>query len=148
MIIYAVIDTNVLVSALLAAHTDSPTVLIRDYILEGSIIPLYNEEILMEYKAVLSRPKFGFPSLLVEDLISAIVQTGISSERVETEDSFIDLKDVVFYEVALSHEGSYLVTGNIKHFPKSPIVVTPAEMLAIMKKTAKVIISLPKQAKL
>jgi len=137
MIIYAVIDTNVLVSALLAAHTDSPTVLIRDYILEGSIIPLYNEEILMEYKAVLSRPKFGFPSLLVEDLISAIVQTGISSERVETEDSFIDLKDVVFYEVALSHEGSYLVTGNIKHFPKSPIVVTPAEMLAIMKKTAK-----------
>ena len=137
MIIYAVIDTNVLVSALLAAHTDSPTVLIRDYILEGSIIPLYNEEILMEYKAVLSRPKFGFPSLLVEDLISAIVQTGISSERVETEDSFIDLKDVVFYEVALSHEGSYLVTGNIKHFPKSPIVVTPAEMLAIMMKTAK-----------
>ena len=137
MIIYAVIVTNVLVSALLAAHTDSPTVLIRDYILEGSIIPLYNEEILMEYKAVLSRPKFGFPSLLVEDLISAIVQTGISSERVETEDSFIDLKDVVFYEVALSHEGSYLVTGNIKHFPKSPIVVTPAEMLAIMKKTAK-----------
>ena len=137
MIIYAVIDTNVLVSALLAAHTDSPTVLIRDYILEGSIIPLYNEEILMEYKAVLSRPKFGFPSLLVEDLISAIVQTGISSERVETEDSFIDLKDVVFYEVALSHEGSYLVTGNIKHFPKSPIVVTPAEMLVIMEKKAK-----------
>ena len=137
MIIYAVIDTNVLVSALLAAHTDSPTVLIRDYILEGSIIPLYNEEILMEYKAVLSRPKFGFPSLLVEDLISALVQTGISSERVETEDSFIDLKDVVFYEVALSHEGSYLVTGNIKHFPKSPIVVTPAEMLVIMGKKAK-----------
>lgn len=137
MIIYAVIDTNVLVSALLAARTDSPTVLIRDYILEGSIIPLYNEEILMEYKAVLSRSKFGFPSLLVEDLISSIVQTGISSERVETEDSFIDLKDVVFYEVALSHEGSYLVTGNIKHFPKSPIVVTPAEMLAIMKKMAK-----------
>lgn len=46
MIIYAVIDTNVLVSALLAARTDSPTVLIRDYILEGSIFPLYNEEML------------------------------------------------------------------------------------------------------
>ena len=137
MTIYAVIDTNVLVSALLAARTDSPTVLIRDYILVGSIIPMYNEEILMEYKAVLSRPKFGFPSFLVEDMISSIVQTGISSERVETEDSFIDLKDVVFYEVALSHEGSYLVTGNIKHFPKSPIVVTPAEMLAIMNKMAK-----------
>ena len=70
-------------------------------------------------------------------MISSIFQTSIPSERVKTEDSFIDLKDVVFYEVALSHEDSYLVTGNIKHFPKSPIVVTPAEMLAIMKKTAK-----------
>lgn len=133
MTIYAVIDTNVLVSALLAAHTDSPTVLIRNYILEGTIIPLYNEEILMEYKAVLSRPKFGFPSQLVEAMISTIAQAGISTERVKTEDFFIDLEDVVFYEVAISHEGSYLVTGNSKHFPKSPIVVTPAEMLAIIR---------------
>lgn len=133
MTIYAVIDTNVLVSALLAAHTDSPTVLIRDFILEGTIIPLYNEEILMEYKAVLSRPKFGFPSQLVEAMISTIAQAGISTERVKTEDFFIDLEDVVFYEVAISHEGSYLVTGNSKHFPKSPIVVTPAEMLAIIR---------------
>ena len=134
MTVYAVIDTNVLVSALLAARTDSPTVLIRDYILEGSIIPLFNEEILMEYEAVLSRPKFGFPIFLIEDMISAIVQTGISTERLKTEASFIDQKDVVFYEVALSRDGSYLVTGNIKHFPKSPIVVTPAEMLAIIMK--------------
>lgn len=133
MTIYAVIDTNVLVSALLAAHTDSPTVLIRNYILEGTIIPLYNEEILMEYKAVLSRPKFGFPSQLVEAMISTIAQAGISTERVKTEDFFIDLEDVVFYEVAISHEGSYLVTGNSKHFPKSPFVVTPAEMLAIIR---------------
>lgn len=133
MTIYAVIDTNVLVSALLAAHTDSPTVLIRNYILEGTIIPLYNEEILMEYKAVLSRPKFGFPSQLVEAMISTIAQAGISTERVKTEDYFIDLEDVVFYEVAISHEGSYLVTGNSKHFPKSSIVVTPAEMLAIIR---------------
>lgn len=40
---------------------------------------------------------------------------------------------VVFYEVALSKEGSYVVTGNQKHFPKSPIVVTPAEMLQIIQ---------------
>ena len=46
---------------------------------------------------------------------------------------FPDPKDDVFYEVALSKEGSYLVTGNIKHFPKSPIVVTPAELLEILR---------------
>ena len=39
-----------------------------------------------------------------------------------------------FYEVALSKEGSYLVTGNKKHFPKAPIVVTPAEMMEILAK--------------
>ena len=42
-------------------------------------------------------------------------------------------KDVVFYEVTLSKEDAYLVTGNIKHFPQKPFVVTPAEMIAIIE---------------
>ena len=46
---------------------------------------------------------------------------------------FPNPKDIVFYEVALSKEGSFLVTGNTKHFPKVPIVVTPAEFLDILK---------------
>ena len=33
---------------------------------------------------------------------------------------------------ALSQEDSYLVTGNIKHFPKKPFIVTPTEMVAII----------------
>ena len=33
-----------------------------------------------------------------------------------------------------SKEGSFLVTGNQRHFPKSPIVVTPAEMLWLVQK--------------
>ena len=41
----------------------------------------------------------------------------------------------VFYEVALSVDDSYLVTGNTKHFPKKPFVVTPAEMLQIIHET-------------
>ena len=39
----------------------------------------------------------------------------------------------VIYEVAMSKEDAYLVTGNKKHFPNKPIVVTPAEMLEILK---------------
>ena len=41
-------------------------------------------------------------------------------------------KDLVFYEVALSKEDSFLVTGNIRNFPKKPFIVTPAEMLTII----------------
>ena len=36
-------------------------------------------------------------------------------------------------EVSLSKDGSFLVTGNIKHFPVKPFVVTPAEMVKMME---------------
>ena len=58
---------------------------------------------------------------------------GISTERVTSFEHFPDPKDVVFYEVALSKDDAYLVTGNKKHFPQTPIVVTPAEMLEILQ---------------
>ena len=47
-----------------------------------------------------------------------------------------DPKDVIFYEVTLDARQSdeaYLVTGNIKDFPKKPFVVTPREMLDIIE---------------
>ena len=58
---------------------------------------------------------------------------GIHGERVPVKEHFPDPKDVVFYEVAMSKEDAYLVTGNKKHFPNKPIVVTPAEMVEILK---------------
>lgn len=131
--VYAVIDTNVLVSAILSVHPDSATVIIRDKIMDGIIIPLYNAEIIDEYRNVLTRPKFHFPTELVDAVLDVILQKGLSLERTKTEAFFVDPKDVVFYEIALSKEGSYVVTGNTKHFPVSPIVVTPAELLRILE---------------
>ena len=48
------------------------------------------------------------------------------------DEAFPDPKDIVFYEVKMSKEDAYLVTGNIKHFPKNPFVVTPKEMVEII----------------
>lgn len=47
-----------------------------------------------------------------------------------------DRKDLPFYEVVLGKRDVdvYLVTGNIKHFPKEPFVVTPRELLDILNK--------------
>ena len=129
--VYAVIDTNVLVSAIFAAHPDSATVIVRDKIMDGTIVPLYNAEIFDEYRDVLTRPKFHFPAELVDAILDVILQKGLSLERTKTEEVFTDPKDVV-YEIALSKEGAYLVTGNTKHFPATPIVVTPAELLRIL----------------
>lgn len=133
MVVYAVIDTNVLVSAILAVHPNSATVIIREKIMDGTIVPLYNGEIVDEYQDVLSRPKLHFPIDLVTSLLNVIRQKGICLERTKTEEIFTDSKDVVFYEIALSKEGAYLVTGNTKHFPATPIVVTPAELLRIIE---------------
>ena len=135
MKVYAVIDTNVIVSSILSSHSDSATVLVRDNILDGKLIPLFNEEILAEYKDVLNRPKFKFPSALVKAVLDAITSVGLYMDRTDSGEFFPDPKDAVFYEVAISKEDSYLVTGNTKHFPKSPIVVTPAEMLEILVKS-------------
>lgn len=130
--VYAVIDTNVLVSSLLSRHPNAGTVVIRNYILEGKITPLYNDEIIQEYINVLHRPKFGLPEQSVDSIIAAIQVAGLSLERTPTSESFVDSKDLVFYEVALSKDDAWLVTGNKRHFPKSPIVVTPSELLDII----------------
>ena len=132
--IYAVIDTNVLVSALLTSHADSATVMVMNAVINGDITPMYNEEILKEYEEVLSRKKFRFSKSLIKQYLNFFSSVGIASERVRSTEDFPDPKDVVFYEVALSQEDAFLVTGNTKHFPKTPIVVTPAEMLSILAK--------------
>lgn len=87
----------------------------------------------MKYYAVLARPKLGLPEGLAAAVLDAINDAGLSLGKTISAETFPDPKDVVFYEVTLSKEDAYLVTGNIKHFPKKPFVVTPAEMLAILE---------------
>ena len=42
---YAVFDTNVIVSALLTSHPDSPTATLLNMVMDGVITPVFNEEI-------------------------------------------------------------------------------------------------------
>lgn len=129
---YAVFDTNVLVSALMSRRSDSPTVVLLDYVLDGRIVLLYNEDILSEYDEVLHRTKFDFSNERIQAVID-LVKTGMQLDPTVSCEDFPDPDDRVFYEVALTKDGAYMVTGNQKHFPKSPIVVTPAEMIRIME---------------
>lgn len=45
-----------------------------------------------------------------------------------------DTKDLPFYEVVMEkrEENAYLVTGNLKHFPSEPFIVTARQMLDIL----------------
>ena len=132
--IYVVIDTNVFVSALMTQNPHSATTKVVDHLAKGSIIPLYNDEILMEYQTVLSRDRFHIDSTRIIALITYIRQKGVPAERVSVDTLFPDESDRAFYEVALSEEDSFLVTGNLKHFPADTRVVTPAQMIEILEK--------------
>lgn len=132
--IYAVIDTNVLVSALLTHNKQSATIRVMEAMFANKIIPLYNEEIIFEYEDVLHRSKFSFSEFDIRYYLETQKKVGIHSQRISSSELFPDPKDVVFYEVALSRDNAYLVTGNKKHFPQKPIVVTPAEMLEILSR--------------
>ncbi|MBR3552599.1 MAG: putative toxin-antitoxin system toxin component, PIN family [Clostridia bacterium] len=136
MICYAVIDTNVLVSALLSGNEDAATVQVIIRLLGGEIIPIYSNDITKEYREVLNRKKFGFSPDVVEYLLSAVEQYGILVEPSPTGITLPDMKDLPFYEVVLEKrtegDDAYLVTGNTKHFPVKPFVVTPRELLDIL----------------
>ena len=131
--VYAVIDTNVIVSALISTNPESPPITVMANVYSGVITPLYNAEILKEYREVLSRDKFHLAQDDIENAISIIQGYGLDLERTKVEDeSFPDPKDIVFYEVRMSKEDAYLVTGNIKHYPQKSFVVTPKEMVDIL----------------
>jgi hypothetical protein len=80
--------------------------------------------------------KFGFAKDRIAETITQIESLSVhESQLASIVEDMPDPKDVVFYSVDLAHGNvaeTHLVTGNVKHFPKSPIVVTPREFLEII----------------
>ena len=131
---YAVIDTNVIVSSMLK-HDSIPGEIL-DFVISKTIVPLLNKEIIEEYEDVLKRNKFGFDNEDVDNFIENIKTNSIFLEREQTIEDFIDEDDIVFYEIVLSARhtmDAFLITGNIKHYPVRNYVVTPKQMIEIIK---------------
>ncbi len=130
---YAVIDTNVIVSAMLKPES-VPGQLIQ-LLYNGIIISMINEDIVNEYYDVLTRNKFNFNDERVEQIIDFLKKHAIYINNETTSEIFLDKSDVVFYEVTMTGRNNndvYLVTGNMKHFPNRSFIVTPREMLEII----------------
>jgi putative PIN family toxin of toxin-antitoxin system len=127
-VVNVVLDTNILVSSLL---TYGPPAVIVDLVADGIVIPFYSNPILQEYWEVLSRKKFGFDSVQVTRLIDDIVRTGIAVEGKSDKNKKVNEEDQVFYDAAVEAK-AYLITGNIRHFPKESFIITPAQFLTII----------------
>lgn len=130
---YAVIDTNVLVSAMIKWNSVPGSVI--ELTFSGTIVPLLNEQIVKEYKKVLRRPKFHLTEEIIDSVVGEMERLGIYIDAHELDLTLPDPKDRIFYEVVMEErksEDAYLVTGNIKHFPLKPYVVTPRQMMNII----------------
>lgn len=127
---YVVIDTNIIVSALLKVNSIPDKIMQMIY---GKLItPILNDSILAEYIDVLNRGKFPFDKKDIEKIINIFKNRSLIIEPKKYNNELIDEDDRMFYEVLLASKekyNSYLITGNIKHFPKDERVLTPREFM-------------------
>lgn len=109
-----VIDTNVLVSAMLSPH--APPAQVVRLMFQGDLLPLHDARILAEYREVLLRPKFGFDPDDVRTVLDAIEWIGeaVFSRPLPVE--LPDPDDLPFIEVATSGRADALVTGNPRRY--------------------------------
>lgn len=131
-----VLDTNVLVSAILSPH-GSPAAVLRTLLTERVRL-CFDERILSEYRTVLFRDKFAFDRDIVEELLGFMERAGTPILTEPLDLSLPDPEDQMFIEVAVFSKADFLVTGNLRHFPKSMreriAVVSPREFLeAVLK---------------
>lgn len=130
---YAVIDTNVIVSALLIP--ESIPAFIISLVKTNLVIPLVNDEIIAEYSLVLHRPKFNFTNKKIEEMLDIIFDKSIFVMKTQSYPNLIDEDDAVFIELTMSTRSTfntYLITGNIKHFPKVDYILTPRQFLDLI----------------
>jgi len=124
-----VIDTNVIVSALM--NPNGVPARILALVLNGRVKAQYDNRIISEYIAVLSRKEFRFDPEIIRNLIGYFRSDGeyVNADIEQTE--FIDGADKKFYEVHKSGGAQYLIAGNTRHFPREESIVTPREFVEI-----------------
>jgi uncharacterized protein len=114
--IRVVLDTNILVSALLQPQgVPARTFLIS---LAGITAQLcVSGDIYAEYEEVLRRAKFNRSEAVIEAALRAIRQHGFWVRPSEKVHACSDADDNIFLECAQAARAHYVVTGNLKHFP-------------------------------
>jgi putative PIN family toxin of toxin-antitoxin system len=124
----AVLDTNILVSAMLSPF-GNPAKVYRLF-LTGMLALVFSENVFAEYEDVLFRPRLHIDVNDAETVLAAIRRYGETVLPVPSTGAMIDENDRVFYDTAKNAD-AYLITGNTKHYPKEPFILTPAAFLEL-----------------
>lgn len=130
--IRVVIDTNVLVSALLTSGGLPEAVV--NLAISGEVQWFASQGILAEYEDVLKRPRLAIDSGKAEDAMARIRAIASLISPAVRVAAASDPDDNQFLECAEAAHAHYLVTGNIRHFPdvwKETRIVTPREFIDV-----------------
>ena len=126
-----VVDTNVLVSAIIAPA--GPPAQILDLILSRRLQVIISLPILAEYEEVLVREEFGFSRTAVRQVLGFLRQYGALVTPMPCSISLPDPDDLLFVDCALAGRADYLITGNKRHFPAAACrlarPISPSEFL-------------------
>jgi len=119
-----VVDTNIVVSSAISANGNPAAImaLVSDRVIQA----YYTNEILDEYKRVLAYERLKIAPDKQAEIIEKIKQVGISIKPKTTTIPLPDESDRIFYDTA-QVVGAILITGNIKHYPEEPFIMTPAD---------------------
>lgn len=115
----AVVDTNVLVSALM--KPDMLPAMVARAVRQGTLMPVLCTEIVKEYAAVLRRPRLGLPAQDTDELLSLLQHQAswVHIRPYPFELNLPDPHDWPFIACALA-TGCPVITGNLRHFPARP----------------------------
>ncbi len=131
-----VIDTNVLVSALLFKGV--PGELIECW-KQGQILPLVSPDIIDEFIRVLSYPKFKLTEDEIKFLLHQEILPWFEIVSVKKRKRFVigDPDDDKFVWCALAGSADYIISGDehLLNLNPSPVpILSPAEFISVLKK--------------
>ena len=122
-----VLDTNIIVSALLSPQGLPAKIL--NLVLNGNVKIIYDNNILSEYIDVLGRKELKINQEAVKIVLDFIEKDGEYKIAIPQNNIFDDEDDKKFYELYKSTDANYLITGDLKHFPKEKGIVTAREFI-------------------
>lgn len=127
-----VLDTNVIISA--AISLTGPPAKILQLLYEKKLQLIIDIKIFTEYQRVLKYPKFNFSESKINKFLDFFYfhSTLVQSSSLNLPHKFPDPDDKIFYEAFVNGQADYLITGNLKHFPKNNSkIVSPKDFLDI-----------------
>lgn len=128
--VYAVLDTNAVVSGFLKSGSIPARVLAL--VPAGILMPVYSEAIVAEYAEVFARPRLVIDPGAAAAFLASLRDEGMSVTQLRDEIVRLPDPDDYPFIAAARAAACPVITGNLRHYPRSTGVeaISPAHFLA------------------